>query len=63
MVRITEDLIRKRAEHNELMVGRRPAGPVRVSRTRISRFSRTRKEISDLSRNQIFRNHEILKLN
>ena len=30
MVRITEDLIRKRAEHNELMVGRCPSGPARI---------------------------------
>ena len=30
MVRITEDLIRKRAEHNELMVSRRPGWTVRL---------------------------------
>ena len=54
MVRITEDLIRKRAEHNELMVSQRPAGPVRIYLNP--------KLFSDVSRNQIFRNHEILKL-
>ena len=56
MVRITEDLIRKRAEHNELMV-RISLIPSRSVRPDLP------EENSDLSKNQIFRNHAILKLN
>ena len=60
MVRITEDLIRKRAEHNELMV--RVQFDSATDRPSV-RIYLNPQLFSDLLRNQIFRNHEILKLN
>ena len=67
MVRITEDLIRKRAEHNELMV-RNTLGPASfTARPDLPepelKQEKGSQKISDFSRNKIFRNHAILKLN
>ena len=62
MVRITEDLIRKRAEHNELMVRVNLQFDSATDRPSV-RIYLNPQLFSDLLRNQIFRNHEILKLN